>query len=60
MSPLMFLGLAALVFVVVAGGALYLQRERHSSFESGIERFRREMHVLAPEKRPRPPRDQDE
>lgn len=51
MGPLMYLVLAALVAIVVATVALYLQRERHSSLDSGIEKFRREMHVLSPDKR---------
>lgn len=56
MSPLVFLGLAVLIFVVFTLISVVRHRERKASFESSIERFQHEMGVLSPDERDRPDR----
>ena len=48
MSPLVFLGLALAVFVVVSSISWFVHRERRTTFESSIDRFRNDMGQLSP------------
>jgi len=57
MTPLLFLAGAAVVFLVFVGIATLHHRERRSSFESGIDKFRSNMDVLAPKDPKHDPRD---
>jgi hypothetical protein len=48
MTPLLFLAGAAIVCLLFVGIATVRHRERRSSFESGIDKFRSDMDLLAP------------
>ena len=52
MSPLVFLLLAAVLFVV-GSVVLWLRHRPPSSYDSGIKAFQREMQALAPPDEPR-------
>ena len=48
MSALAFLGIALGVFVLLLAFTWLRHRERRTTFDSSIERFRHEMNVLSP------------
>lgn len=47
MSSLLFLGLAGVIFVLGSAAVMFFNRERNTTFESSIDRHRREMDALA-------------
>ena len=49
MSPLVFLGVAVVVFALLALGSWLAQRERRSTFDSSIKQHQHEMNALAPD-----------
>jgi hypothetical protein len=53
MTSLAFLGVAVAVFVVLSLISWIRHRERRTTFDSSIERFRHEMDVLSPPERAR-------
>jgi len=53
MSALAFLGVAVAVFAVLALVSWFRHRERRTTFDSSIDRFRHEMHVLSPAEKER-------
>jgi hypothetical protein len=53
MTSLAFLGIAVAVFVVLSLISWFRHRERRTTFDSSIERFRHEMDVLSPSERAR-------
>lgn len=53
MTALAFLGIALGVFLVLLAFSWLRHRERRSTFDSSIDRFRHEMSVLSPGERRR-------
>ena len=51
MRPLLFLGAAAVVFLLVTLVIWAFQRERKKSFNSSIEQFRASLDAIAPDQK---------
>ena len=47
MSSLLFLGLAALVFLIGSGLVMFFYREKHATFEASIDHHQQRMDALS-------------